>query len=265
MKKITLTLLSILGVISLSYSQTYSTGLVQLSNTAGLEYAIQIDVNSTTTTLTMIGPENRWLGLGFGVQDMIAGEDLVIYDGTTLTDRYYGYPGQPAGDNAQGITPSEDPEGEQDWTVSSNVVNSGVRTLVATRANDTGNDYVFSPSAIAIDLVWARARFPGFDLEWHGPEHRGITMQSFTLGQDNYDIAKFQISPNPAKTNITINFPSFINDVSVEVYDILGKKILSKKINSISSNINVSKWNSGIYLIRVSTENTTSTKRFIKE
>lgn len=266
MKKITLALIGIF-YFNIAFSQTYTTGLINLSNTSGLEYSIQIDVNPTTTTLTMIGPDNRWLGLGFGVQGMTAGDDVVIYDGNTLTDRYYGFEGQTPGDDATGIVPTEDLEGERDWTVTSNTLDAGVRTIVATRATNTGNsnDYVFSATATSIELAWARARFEGYTLEWHGIEGRGVTMQGLTLSEEEFQVNNFQISPNPAKDSFTLDLSTSSNDVSVEVYDVLGKKIFYKKINSISSTIDVSNWTNGIYIVKVSSENLVSTKRFIKQ
>ena len=266
MKKITLALIGLI-YFNTAFSQTYTTGLMELSNTSELAYSIQIDVNPTTVTLTMIGPENRWLGLGFGVQSMTSGGDAVIFDGTTLTDRSFGFEGQEPGQDATGITPVEDAEGERDWTVTSNDVNSGVRTLIATRATNTGNpkDYVFSATATSIELVWARARFEGFSLEWHGPDNRGITMQSLTLSQDDFQINDFDISPNPANTNFTISMPNFTENATVNVYDVLGKKVFASKLNSITSTIDVSQWNSGIYLVRVSTENAMHTKRLVKQ
>lgn len=267
MKKITLTLIGLL-YFSFGFSQTYTTGLLNLSSEAGLEFSIQIDVNSTTTTLTMIGPENRWLGIGFGVQGMTAGEDVVIFDGARLTDRYYGFPGQTPGDDATGIVPTEDAEGERDWTVVSNVVNSGVRTLVSTRATDTGNpnDYVFSASTTSIELAWARARFEGFDLEWHGTDNRGVTMQGLTLStQDVNAQNEFEISPNPATSKLNIKLAQTLENANVTVYNVLGKKVYAKTLSAMTSSIDVSKWNTGVYLVRISADNQTITKRFVKQ
>jgi hypothetical protein len=266
MKKITFALIG-LFYFNTVFGQTYTTGLVELSNTAGLEYSVQIDVNSTTTTLTMIGPDNRWLGLGFGVQSMTTGGDVVIYDGTTLTDRYFGLDVQEPGGDGTGITPSEDAEGERDWSVVSNTVTSGVRTLVATRATNTGQarDYTFSASATSIELVWARSRFEGYNLEWHGPGNRGLTMQGLTLSQEDFTNNDFNITPNPAKTNFTINLSKFTDNASISVHDILGKEIYSGKLNSLSTSVNVSQWNNGVYLVRVSTDSATQTKRFVKQ
>ncbi|MFK7783311.1 T9SS type A sorting domain-containing protein [Psychroserpens sp.] len=277
MKKITLALIGIF-YFNTVFGQTFTTGMIQLSNTSGLEYSAQIDVNSSTVTLTMVGPENRWLGLGFGVQSMTSGGDVVIYleyedpesPGTTvteLTDRFFGFDAQEPGQDATGINPTEDADGQRDWSISSNTVNSGVRTLVATRDANTGNprDYVFSASATSIELVWARARFVGFDLEWHGPENRGATMQGLTLSEKEFIASDFSITPNPSETHFNINLQIYSENSTVKVYDVLGKQIYTGALNSLSTMVDVSNWNNGVYLVRVSTENTTQTKRFVKQ
>ena len=266
MKKITLALIGVF-CFTMAFSQSYTTGVMSFANTSGIPYTVKIDVNTTTTTLTMTGPEFRWLGVGFGVQTMTAGGDVVIYDGTTLTDRHYGYPGQPEGELATGIPPTEDNEGERDWTVVSNNVASGVRTLVSTRLNNTSNpnDYVFSASATTIDLVWALARFDNDPLIWHGIENVGITMQGLTLSEDTIEANDFKISPNPAKNNFTLELGTFNNNSVVEIYDVLGKKVLNRKINAIATTFDISNWNSGLYIIKISSEKSVVMKRFVKQ
>lgn len=283
MKKITLTLLSlVLTLVSLN-AQTFSTGLVELSNATGTEYSIQIDVTSTEVTLTMIGPAGKWLALGFGNPNttggfqagMVSGNDVVIFrlDDSSqdeFTDRYFGFPGQMEGENAQGIVPSIDER--EDWTVDSNDVNSGVRTLVATRDLDTGNpgDYVFSTSDTNIDLVWAVARDIDDDgtdylLDWHGPVNRGIITAGITLSQAEAQLSEFRISPNPSRNYLNVTLPLLSEKVTLEVYDVLGKKLLQQELTELKSTFNVSEWNSGVYLVKVSTDSATLTKRFVKQ
>lgn len=264
MKKITLILLGFsLLLFNKSNSQTFSTGLVTFT-TSPETYSAQIDVTSNLVTLTLIGPANRWLGIGFGTDNMIAGEDVVIFDGTTLTDRHFGFPGQTAGEVAQGIEPTID--SREDWSVVSNDVVGNVRTLVATRLPDTENihDYVFSAAASSIQLVWAYSRFEDFVLQWHGG-NRGTTLESFTLSANSFQTKDFSISPNPAKNRLNINLPNNMANASVAIYDLLGKKVYSGEISSLSSSINVSSWNSGVYLVKVTSNDVTQTKRFIKQ
>jgi hypothetical protein len=73
------------------------------------------------------------------------------------------------------------------------------------------------------------------------------------------------VSPNPAKNKFTLDLETFANDSTIEVYDVLGKKILNRKINAISSTFDVSSWNSGLYIIKVSSQNTVLMKRFVKQ
>jgi len=155
MKKITLALFSFVMMTMSFQAQTYSTGVINLSSTSGLEFTSQIDITSTEVTLTLIGPGDRWLGLGFDATNMLGQTDVVIFDGTNLTDRTF------TGGRA---TPTLDTN--QDWSISSNTLSSGVRTLVATRALDTGetNDYDFVANAGSINLVWARGNGATFNL-----------------------------------------------------------------------------------------------------
>lgn len=265
MKKITLALI---GVISLLVNQleaqTFSTGLITFT-TSPVEYSAQIDVTPTLVTLTMIGPDNRWLGLGFGTTSMIAGEDVVIFDGTNLTDRHFGFTGQPAGQSAIGIIPTID--SREDWTITSNTVNAGVRTLVATRLPDTENvnDYVFSAAASSINLVWSHSADETFVLQYHGAGNKGSTLQSFTLSTNSFTNKDFTISPNPAKNRMNITLPNGMANANVTVFDVLGKKVYTGEISNFGGSINVSSWNSGVYLVKVTSNDVTQTKRFIKQ
>lgn len=75
---------------------------------------------------------------------------------------------------------------------------------------------------------------------------------------------EFSISPNPATTRLNVYLPKNSNDAILSVYDVLGKRVFTKNIDALTASIDVSKWNSGVYLVRISTDNTTQTKRFVK-
>lgn len=259
MKKITLSFIGIFTLItSLSFSQTYSTGVIELLNDGSNLYTAQIEVTSSLVTLTLSGPDNKYLGLGFDSTSMTSGNDVVIWlnDGAfKLTDRsFLGVGAEPALDV------------EQDWTIISNTSSGGQRNVVATRLPDTGNpdDFVFSTSATSIDLVWSFEDTSSYTLGWHGL-NRGLTRESFTLSAPSFSITDFKIYPNPGKTHLNIHLPEFNTDAHVEVYDILGKKIYTNVLSSLNNRISVSKWHTGVYLVRVSQANQVVTKRFIKQ
>ncbi len=79
---------------------------------------------------------------------------------------------------------------------------------------------------------------------------------------------QMSIYPNPASDHLNILVPeSMLNkELIVEVYDLLGKRILRKNINKFKSSLNIYKWNRGVYVIKLSSkeESFSLTKRFMK-
>jgi hypothetical protein len=164
--------LLLLSFITLQ-AQTYTTGIVNLSNTSGLAMTAKIDVG-TQVTLTLTGPAGRWFALGFDASSMSSGTDVVgVHSAGTLS----------AFDcNLIGFTaPATD--AQQNWTITSDVVSAGTRTIIATRALNTGdaNDYVFPSAPTFISLIWARSGSASFSYSNHGGSNRGSTSASFTF------------------------------------------------------------------------------------
>ncbi|WP_400079645.1 T9SS type A sorting domain-containing protein [Winogradskyella sp. R77965] len=76
---------------------------------------------------------------------------------------------------------------------------------------------------------------------------------------------EFMISPNPAKNSLNIKLTAKSTETMVEVFDVLGKRVYKGQITQLESSLNITSWKSGVYLVRVSDEKTTKTKRFIKQ
>ena len=75
----------------------------------------------------------------------------------------------------------------------------------------------------------------------------------------------FTISPNPASSTINVYLPKDFKNAKLSVFDVLGKEIFNIELISLHSTINISKWNSGVYLVRIATETDSQTKRFVKQ
>ena len=254
MKKITL-IFYFLSAFAIG--QTNSTGMVTLSNTSGLEYMAQIDVTSSEVTLTLVGPDDRWLGLGFDAQSMTSGKDVVIFDGTNLTDRTF---------VGVGSTPTLD--ANQDWTIQSNSASGGVRTVVGTRALSTSDpsDYDFNLTDTSLDVVWARGNGT-FSLGYHGGSNKGPTTIGFTLGVEDFARLDFNMFPNPVIDKFSLELEQKnISQFKIEVFDILGKKIFSKKVDGFNEvkDIYTTSWSKGVYLVKVMSDNLIQTKKIIK-
>lgn len=74
----------------------------------------------------------------------------------------------------------------------------------------------------------------------------------------------FDMFPNPASDNITIQLGSGTQNAIVDFYDYIGRLALSKKINSSTSKIDVSGLSKGIYILKVVTEDKIGSQKFLK-
>jgi hypothetical protein len=155
-----------------SFSQTFTTGVVNLSSTAGLTMSVKLDI-STNVTMTITGPSLRWFALGFGAVNMANGTDVVgIHSAGALTN----FDAKLTG-NAAPVT-----DAQQNWTITSDQVAAGVRTIIATRALNTGdaNDYAFTAANGSLSLIWARGSSNSFAYSGHGTTNRGVVNATFT-------------------------------------------------------------------------------------
>ena len=187
MKKILLLTTLLLGAAGL-HAQSKATAAVSL--TTGMTAKIELNSATSIATLTFTGPSDRWFALQIGsftnsggMQD---GADLVYWNGTTLVD---------ANQNGVGITPSID--AVNDWT-SSSTVSGTTRTIVATRAFNTGSndDYTFVYSDINIDFAWAKASSATNGINAHG-SNRG-----YQRWNGNRAIAQHGLRPCRGDRNI---------------------------------------------------------------
>mgnify|MGYP000321001681 CR=1 FL=1 len=246
MKK-TLLILFLITSSSL-FAQSFSTGTQTLSS--GLTANINIDNDTGTTTLTLAGPSNKWFGIGFGNSNM-NGTDIFMTNGSSIRDAYSTSNGLPQA------------EASQDWTLEVNSVVNGTRTIVASRANNTGdsNDYVFNASAGSLTVIWAM----GSSTEYAYHSIRGVTALSVSLGIYENNLLSFEMYPNPVSDLLNIQLPTGTEKAEVSVFDYTGRLVSSKTISSNDTAIDVQKISKGIYMIRVAANNKIGVQRFIKK
>jgi len=247
MKKILL-ILFLTSSISL-FAQSFSTGTQTLLS--GLTANINIDADTNITTLTLTGPSNAWFAIGFGNLDM-QGTDVFRTNGSTIVDAYSSGNALPAQDSSQ------------DWTLVSNTVSGSNRTIVATRANNTGDsdDHIFSASAGSLSVIYAKGTSTSY--AYHGG-NRGFTTLSVTLGISENKLLSFEMYPNPVSDVLNIQLPTGTDKAEVGVYDYTGRLVSTKTVSSNDSTLDVQNISKGIYIIRVATNSKIGVQRFIKK
>ncbi len=134
-------------------------------------------------------------------------------------------------------------------------INDGTSDLTF-RTNFSEADYIGQPiPTTPQNLVVLVGEFNGT------PQVIARSLSDLTLRVDRNSIKGFSIYPNPV-TNGILRINTLNNDLkSVEIFDILGKRILSKKMTN--TQLNVSKLNSGVYILKVSENGKTATRKLV--
>ncbi|MBR6272935.1 MAG: T9SS type A sorting domain-containing protein, partial [Bacteroidales bacterium] len=80
------------------------------------------------------------------------------------------------------------------------------------------------------------------------------------VGEHNITVA---IYPNPVNDKLNVEATEAIEQV--EVFNITGAKVFSKKNYTEKAEINTANLPAGTYVIRMTTQNTTEVRRFVKK
>lgn len=250
--KILLTLL----VTSYSFSQVWSTGDVALTSAFSVKF--DVDELNNLVTLTMTGPQDKYLAVAPGVSSGSSmgdsGDDVIVYNSNGLQDRHM---------NGSNSRPSLD--ASSDWTLvtSDDLPNdSNVRRVIATRTINSGdsNDFDFPTNQSALPILWAL----GSDLAFSKHQNRGGVVAQFTLSNENATFNSFKLLPNPTSDLFVIEFPKALESAKLNVFDVMGKRVYEDQISSKSQIIDTSLWPSGFYLVKVEAPNYSHVKRLIK-
>lgn len=90
-----------------------------------------------------------------------------------------------------------------------------------------------------------------------GNENQRFVIVEVTSINEN-NVSGLMIYPNPAKDNLTIMAE---NMTRITVTNTLGQVVLDKSVNSDNEEINMSQYESGIYMVRIATENGVAMKK----
>jgi len=248
MKKISL--LFCLLLFCNSFSQSTTTG--EFTLTPGFTVQFDYDDTNQEVTMTLKGPSDVWLGVGMDAQSMdYTNADVIIYSSSGLKDYYLD------GDNAP---PSLD---TNNWTLLSNNVIAGERTIVASRPSNTGEptDYNFTSFVGSIPIIWAK----GSDLSFGYHSGRGTAILPFVLSTSDVIQKSFEIYPNPTVDELNFEFPDNVQSANVQVYNILGNQITQTQLKRTFPKLDTNAWASGMYVVQIITEDAVQTKRIIKQ
>lgn len=258
MKKIILFLVLLCN--SIAFSQQKSTGVVNLLNNTTA--SLVLNNTTSTATLTLSFPNDRWFSLQFGNfidgQGMIAGSDVVYWNNSILVDAVH---------NNVNVSPTDD--SVNNWTLISNTDNfpaAGLRTIVCSRVLNTGdsNDYQFLYSNNSIDYAFAMRSTPGYLLNYHGSINRGyaIDVPFSALGIEDFSLRATQIYPNPSNGEFLIKAKTVLRQVNV--YSQSGAFVKTIKVEeNDAAEIYIKGLQTGVYLLELINDTEKSWKKVI--
>ncbi len=87
------------------------------------------------------------------------------------------------------------------------------------------------------------------------------SVNGFVLSTNQFEIKDFNIYPNPVADGYVNIISNSTSEIKIAVYDILGKQVLNVTLDD--KKLNVSSLNSGLYMLKISQENTTTTRKLI--
>ncbi|MCO4813690.1 MAG: Ig-like domain-containing protein [Flavobacteriales bacterium] len=233
----TLLIVSI-GLTLNTFGQVKTIAEQELQVGSGVFFEATMDNGTSQLTMTMKGPDDRWFGVGFGL-GMVNADVLIYTDGKVTATHALG-----ATDYVLNATSAAgvSKDANDDWTIVSENAAAGVRTIVATRALNTGDtdDHILNFADATVNVIWAKGSTASNTLAYHGAGNKGtstltwlapdvtepaLSLAPFSPADDQIDVA--------VATNLTATFDENIaagignielrllsNDALVEAFDV---------------------------------------------
>lgn len=247
-----LLLISVLLMFSVQFALgQFTTGTANLSATS----TVRIDTSPTIVTITLTGLSDRWLGLGFASNTMASVTDMFIWNDSTNRD----YTPNTVG-NAGHNLPS--PDAIQSWTIVSDDVASGTRTVVATRPLVSSGDYTFTNNNMFIQLIYAQGSTTS--LAYHGDNPHGTAaIGRFVLALEDFTSNSTSIYPNPSTGIFKIKTNSILDKIIVYSQNGTIVKNIIFEEKKEENEVNLSELSTGIYIFELQNGDEKSWKKVV--
>ncbi len=127
-----------------------------------------------------------------------------------------------------------------------------------------GQDYATSWAhfGYTIDGTWPDGVYT-LEAVFGGNTYETIFGVNTNLGVEDLVENEFSFYPNPVSNELNIS--SKIEMEQIEVFDILGRKVLESKPNNTQANLKMEGFSSGLYIVNVTSEGKTASFKIVKE
>ncbi|WP_445749761.1 T9SS type A sorting domain-containing protein [Polaribacter sp.] len=131
--------------------------------------------------------------------------------------------------------------------------------------NANWNEFSFTFTATQTNLLF----FVSKQARVSGNPNNAARMDDFSITENSTasveDLKKFNFSayPNPASHNLTISASKNIE--SVEIFNLIGQKVMSLSPNTNTKSVDVSNLNTGVYILKATIEGIKGSYKFVKQ
>jgi hypothetical protein len=147
--------------------------------------------------------------------------------------------------------------------INGNVVGNVLRPT--TQSQDAFIDYVYDLNAYLGGEIRISLQHIGKSDTVNGGDNAYLDNLRFSdtsLSQEEFSASSIKVYPNPFNNNITIKNNSPISKINL--YDVRGQQLLNLDCNSSEINMDTSKFQAGIYFIKVNTDGKSETFKVIR-
>ena len=143
------------------------------------------------------------------------------------------------------------PDADQSWTIVSDTVTTGIRTVVATRPLVSAGDYTFLNNNSNLFILFAQGDTT--TLAYHGTNvhtHSGLT-RTYFLALEEFSLKSTSIYPNPSKGMVTVKTNTSLDKITI--YNQTGAVVRTIPVESQKEDneINVSGLAAGTYIFEL--------------
>lgn len=252
MKKITLSILTLLFV-SVGFAQvTFSTGAIPDNDPIGADFTGTSTLTGTVETITLdLDINHTWNGdLIVTLTSPGGASSVVVFDRPGVPDTTFG-----CSDDGMQITLDDAAAGDLEV------------------CEGSGNPYPallgdFAPSNPLAGFIGDDANG---DWTINITDNAGgdtgdlvaATLNLTVLSTDDNALNLFSFSPNPVRDFLNLSAASEISQV--EVYNIMGQRVMAVSPNALNSDINMSSLTSGVYFVKVTVDDITDSIKIVKQ
>ena len=211
--------------------------------------------SGSSATLTAGGATNySWTSGGTTATEVVTPTALTIY---TVTGETSGCSNTATVSLAVNQTPTVSATASQTLLCDNGSTGSSILT-----ASSNGTSYLWSDGATTMTTVVTPTITTVYTITATGNGCSADAYVTITVSNCNgiKDLASDEISifPNPTNGNVTISIPASIEgNVTVEVYDAIGKLTIKENITNNMTNVNLSKLEDGMYMFKIINNNKT--------